>query len=49
MIRARLRRPFGAAMVVFIFIGFGTALPNAPGMIGLYQYAHVFWRSGCSM
>jgi len=33
--------PFGAAMVVFIFIGFGTALPNAPGMIGLYQYACV--------
>jgi len=24
---------------VFIFIGFGTALPNVPGMIGPYQYA----------
>ena len=25
--------------MVFIFIGFGTALPQAPGMIGTYQYA----------
>lgn len=33
--------PFGAAVVVFIFIGFGTALPNAPGMIGVFQYACV--------
>lgn len=31
--------PFSAALVVFIFIGFGTALPNLPGMIGPYQYA----------
>lgn len=31
--------PFGAAVVVFIFIGFGTALPNVPGMVGPYQYA----------
>src|SRR5262249_34958347 len=31
--------PFNAALIVFIFIGFGTALPNAPGMIGTYQYA----------
>ena len=31
--------PFNAALVVFIFIGFGTALPQAPGMIGVYQYA----------
>jgi uncharacterized protein (TIRG00374 family) len=31
--------PFNAALVVFIFIGFGTALPQAPGMIGTYQYA----------
>ena len=31
--------PFGAALVVFIFVGFGTALPNLPGMIGPYQYA----------
>jgi uncharacterized protein (TIRG00374 family) len=33
--------PFSAAVVVFIFIGFGTALPNAPGMIGVFQYACV--------
>ncbi len=33
--------PFNAALVVFIFIGFGTALPQAPGMIGTYQYACV--------
>jgi uncharacterized protein (TIRG00374 family) len=31
--------PFSAAVVVFIFIGFGTALPGIPGMIGPYQYA----------
>jgi len=31
--------PFSAAVIVFIFIGFGTALPQAPGMIGTYQYA----------
>ncbi len=31
--------PFNAAIIVFIFIGFGTALPQAPGMIGTYQYA----------
>ena len=31
--------PFSAALIVFIFIGFGTALPQAPGMIGTYQYA----------
>jgi len=34
-----LRVPFSAALVVFIFVGFGTALPNLPGMIGPYQYA----------
>jgi uncharacterized protein (TIRG00374 family) len=33
--------PFSAAVLVFIFIGFGTALPNLPGMIGPYQYACV--------
>lgn len=33
--------PFSAAVIVFIFIGFGTALPNAPGMIGTFQYACV--------
>jgi glycosyltransferase 2 family protein len=31
--------PFSAALLVFIFIGFGTALPNLPGMIGPFQYA----------
>lgn len=31
--------PFSAAVVVFIFIGFGTALPGIPGMLGPYQYA----------
>jgi uncharacterized protein (TIRG00374 family) len=42
MIRAfALDAPFNAALVVFIFIGFGTALPQAPGMIGTYQYACV--------
>jgi glycosyltransferase 2 family protein len=40
MIQAfHLAVPFNAALVVFIFIGFGTALPQAPGMIGTYQYA----------
>jgi glycosyltransferase 2 family protein len=40
MIRAfEFHLPFSAAVVVFIFIGFGTALPGAPGMIGVYQYA----------
>jgi uncharacterized protein (TIRG00374 family) len=34
-----LNVPFSAALVVFIFVGFGTALPNLPGMIGPYQYA----------
>ena len=39
MIRAfHLDVPFNAALIVFIFIGFGTALPQAPGMIGTYQY-----------
>lgn len=40
MMRAfALELPFSAAVVVFIFIGFGTALPNVPGMLGPYQYA----------
>lgn len=40
MIRAfELHAPFSAAVVIFIFISFGTALPNLPGMIGPYQYA----------
>jgi uncharacterized membrane protein YbhN (UPF0104 family) len=34
-----LHAPLSAALVVFIFVGFGTALPNLPGMIGPYQYA----------
>jgi uncharacterized protein (TIRG00374 family) len=33
--------PFNAALIVFIFVGFGTALPNAPGMIGTFQWACV--------
>jgi uncharacterized protein (TIRG00374 family) len=42
MIRAfHLDVPFNAALIVFIFIGFGTALPQAPGMVGTYQYACV--------
>jgi uncharacterized membrane protein YbhN (UPF0104 family) len=42
MIQAfHLDAPFNAALIVFIFIGFGTALPQAPGMIGTYQYACV--------
>ncbi len=42
MIRAfQFDVPFSAALIVFIFIGFGTALPQAPGMIGTYQYACV--------
>jgi hypothetical protein len=40
MMRAfEFQLPFSAAVVVFIFIGFGTALPNVPGMLGPYQYA----------
>jgi len=35
----QLEVPFSAAVIVFIFIGFGTALPNLPGMIGTYQAA----------
>ncbi len=42
MIRAfHFAVPFNAALIVFIFIGFGTALPNAPGMVGTFQYACV--------
>src|SRR5512143_528117 len=40
MMRAfEFQLPFSAAVVVFIFIGFGTALPNVPGMLCPYQYA----------
>jgi len=40
MIRAfDLQAPFSAALMIFVFISFGTALPNLPGMIGPYQYA----------
>ena len=42
MIKAfRLPVPFNAALLVFIFIGFGTALPQAPGMVGTIQLASV--------
>ncbi len=41
MVAFDFRIPFSAALMVFIFIGFGTALPQAPGMIGTYQYACV--------
>ncbi|MFT4570999.1 MAG: hypothetical protein ACI8TX_001021 [Hyphomicrobiaceae bacterium] len=33
--------PFAAAFVVFVCIGLGTALPNPPGMIGVFQIAAV--------
>lgn len=40
MIRAfDFQIPFTAAVAVFIAIGFGIALPNVPGMLGVYQYA----------
>ena len=46
MIRAfQLDAPFNAALVVFILIGFGTALPQLPGMVGTYQLACV-WALG---
>ncbi|GIW43931.1 MAG: membrane protein [Candidatus Binatia bacterium] len=31
--------PFSAALVVFLFIGMATALPNPPAMVGPFQYA----------
>ncbi len=31
--------PFSAALVVFLFIGVATALPNPPAMVGPFQYA----------
>ena len=37
--------PFNAALAVFILIGFGTALPQLPGMVGTYQLACV-WALG---
>ncbi len=33
--------PVAAAFVVFVAIGFGTALPNPPGMMGIFQIAAV--------
>jgi uncharacterized protein (TIRG00374 family) len=46
MIRAfQLDAPFNAALAVFILIGFGTALPQLPGMVGTYQLACV-WALG---
>jgi uncharacterized protein (TIRG00374 family) len=40
-----LAAPFNAALAVFILIGFGTALPQLPGMVGTYQLACV-WALG---
>lgn len=31
--------PFSAALLVFLFIGIATALPNPPAMVGPFQYA----------
>lgn len=31
--------PFSAALLVFVFIGVATALPNPPAMVGPFQYA----------
>lgn len=36
-----LKVPPAAAFVVFIAIGLGTALPNPPGMVGVFQIAAV--------
>ncbi len=33
--------PFAAALAVFVAIGAGTALPNPPGMVGVFQVATV--------
>jgi uncharacterized protein (TIRG00374 family) len=33
--------PFAAALVVFVAIGVGTALPHPPGMFGVFQIASV--------
>ena len=33
--------PFAAALVVFVAIGVGTALPHPPGMFGIFQIAAV--------
>jgi len=34
--------PMSAAFVVFVCIGLGTALPNPPGMFGVFQIASVY-------
>jgi uncharacterized protein (TIRG00374 family) len=34
--------PASAAFVVFVCIGLGTALPNPPGMFGIFQIASVY-------
>lgn len=31
--------PFSAALLVFLFVGIATALPNPPAMVGPFQYA----------
>ncbi len=36
-----LALPLQAALCVFVFIGLGSALPQAPGMVGTFQYACV--------
>ena len=36
-----LEVPASAAFVVFVCVGLGTALPNPPGMIGVFQIASV--------
>ncbi|MCX8072451.1 MAG: flippase-like domain-containing protein [Candidatus Binatia bacterium] len=33
--------PFSAALLVFLFIGLATAIPNPPAMVGTFQYACV--------
>lgn len=34
--------PVAAAFVVFVCVGLGTALPNPPGMVGVFQIASVY-------
>jgi len=41
MLAFDLQLPFAAALVVFVAIGVGTALPSPPGMVGVFQIASV--------
>ncbi|MEE8312028.1 MAG: flippase-like domain-containing protein, partial [Candidatus Binatia bacterium] len=41
MLAFDLQLPFAAALVVFVAIGLGTALPAPPGMVGVFQIASV--------